>query len=203
VAKDEIDIFDPKGKDKVACFTPQERESFSKFLEKGFVDTFRQLYPEKKQFSYFSARSNAKAEDKGWRIDYFVVSKEHIGMVVDSSIHKEYAGSDHVPIQLKLKLANHKDSEETKEEASLNSKKRAKSVKSPAKVCVAKESVSRHPAKSAARPAPARKPDETESEEEEVMLTRVAPVTMICEPKKVLPQKKTALKSGKKAAVKE
>lgn len=98
VAKDEIDIFDAKGKDKVACFTPQERASFSNFLSQGFVDTFRHLYPSKKQFSYFSARTNAKAEDKGWRIDYFVISKDHLGIVEDSCIHKEYAGSDHVPI---------------------------------------------------------------------------------------------------------
>ena len=47
VAHHEIDIYDPKGKEKTACFTPQERNSFSKFLEQGFVDTFRHFYPEK------------------------------------------------------------------------------------------------------------------------------------------------------------
>ena len=70
----------------------------------GFIDTFRHLYPEKKQFSFWSARINARSVDKGWRIDYFVINKEDAGLVEDSSIHKEYGGSDHCPIQLKLKL---------------------------------------------------------------------------------------------------
>ena len=74
VAHHPIDIFDPKGKDKVACYTPQERTSFGKFLEMGFVDTFRHLYPEKQEFTYFSMRSGARATNKGWRIDYFVVN---------------------------------------------------------------------------------------------------------------------------------
>jgi hypothetical protein len=69
------------------------------------VDTFRLLYPEKKQFSFWSARSGARKEDKGWRLDYFVINKEDADMVLDSTIHGEYHGSDHCPIQLRLKLS--------------------------------------------------------------------------------------------------
>lgn len=98
VAHNEIDIYDPKGKEKVACFTKDERESFSNFLQKGFIDTFRHLYPDKKQFSFWSARINARKEDKGWRLDYFIIDKESAGLVVDSTIHGEYYGSDHCPI---------------------------------------------------------------------------------------------------------
>jgi exodeoxyribonuclease III len=90
VAHQEIDVFDPKGKEKIAGYTPQERESFDKFLKEGFVDTFRHFHPEKKQFSFWSARSGARKEDKGWRLDYFLINKEHMGMVTDSSIHGEY-----------------------------------------------------------------------------------------------------------------
>ncbi len=116
VAHQPIDVFDPKGKEKIAGYTPEERESFDNFLKSGFVDTFRHLYPEKKQFSFWSARSSARKEDRGWRLDYFIINKEDIGMVVDSTIHGEYHGSDHCPIQLRLKCKRTSDQIEVNDE---------------------------------------------------------------------------------------
>lgn len=74
VAHNEIDIYDPKGKDKIACYTPQERESFGDFLKKGYVDTFRNLHPDQKKFSFWSARINARSDNRGWRLDYFLIN---------------------------------------------------------------------------------------------------------------------------------
>ena len=106
VAHKDIDIFDPKGKDKYAGFTPEERRNFSKFLDKGFVDTFRQLYPDRKgAFSYWSMRSNARANNTGWRLDYWVVSKELSTAVEQSEIHPKQMGSDHCPLSLTLDLS--------------------------------------------------------------------------------------------------
>lgn len=73
VAREPIDIYDAKGKEKIACFTPQERASFEGFLKRGFVDVYRFLYPEKQEFTYFSLRTRAKPVNKGWRIDYFII----------------------------------------------------------------------------------------------------------------------------------
>lgn len=104
VAHQEIDVHNPKGSKKCAGFTPQEREEFSKLLEEGWVDTFRQLHPEEVKYSYFSAKNNAKAENKGWRLDYFAVNKEAMPAVIDSDIDVSVPGSDHQPVELKLDL---------------------------------------------------------------------------------------------------
>jgi exodeoxyribonuclease III len=105
VAHKEIDIFDPKNKKKSAGFTNEERESFTKFLEYGYVDTFRHFYPEIVKYSYFSMRAGRKniEENKGWRLDYFITNKDHVGRIVDSQILNEYEGSDHCPIKLIVK----------------------------------------------------------------------------------------------------
>ena len=82
----------------------KERESFNNFLESGYIDTFRHLYPDEVKFSYFSARRvNNKAENKGWRLDYFVINEESKDNLVDSTILNEYFGSDHTPIKLVYK----------------------------------------------------------------------------------------------------
>jgi len=70
-------------------------------LKSGFVDTFRALYPDRKQFSYYSTLvKNARERDLGWRLDYIVVSPKLMQRVQDSIIHDEVEASDHVPIQL-------------------------------------------------------------------------------------------------------
>ena len=106
VAHKEIDIFDPKSKKKSAGFTNEERESFSKFLEFGYVDTFRTLYPDVVKYSYFSTRAVRKSfeDNKGWRLDYFITNCNLMNKIVDSDILIEYEGSDHCPIKLVVKL---------------------------------------------------------------------------------------------------
>lgn len=95
VAYQDIDIHQPKGAEKCAGFTPQERKSFGEFLDKGYVDTFRHLHPGEKKFSYWSAMRNSRENNKGWRLDYFVVSKSIISNVTESTIHQDVMGSDH------------------------------------------------------------------------------------------------------------
>jgi exodeoxyribonuclease III len=108
VAHQEIDICNPKGKEKQAGFTKEERESFSNFLAKGFVDTFRHFNPSKTKYSYWNLRSGARAKNQGWRLDYFVVSRSLLTStdirVVSSEINNELNGSDHCPISLLLEL---------------------------------------------------------------------------------------------------
>lgn len=78
VAHTEIDVYDPKGKDKVPGYTPQERQSFHDFLEqKGFCDTFRFLYPNEVKFTFWSVRQNLRASNRGWRLDYFLMSQDY------------------------------------------------------------------------------------------------------------------------------
>ena len=101
VAKEDIDIFESKGKEKLAGFSKQEKESFKKFLDMGYVDTFRDLHPEEKKYSFFSKRSKAKESNRGWRLDYFVTNKDPKNIVIKDSdiIDKDkYNSSDHVPI---------------------------------------------------------------------------------------------------------
>jgi exodeoxyribonuclease III len=116
VAHREIDVYNPKGFIKNAGFTIQERESFSKFLVEGFVDTFRALYPEEQKYSYFSSLGGIKAlkENRGWRLDYFVVNDSAMQNVQESDIFVEYAGSDHRPIKLVYNLAGVKAKKDEK-----------------------------------------------------------------------------------------
>ncbi|KAL7680031.1 putative AP endonuclease 1, endonuclease/exonuclease/phosphatase [Plasmopara halstedii] len=102
VAHQEIDIHDPKGNRKSAGFTDEERESFGKILENGFIDTFRHLNPDKVEYSYFGYRHNMRMKNKGWRLDYFVVSKALMSNVRSSYIRQSVIGSDHLPIGLEL-----------------------------------------------------------------------------------------------------
>ncbi len=82
VAPTELDIYDTKGKDKVAGFTSQERQSFSGFLQSsGWVDTFRALHPDKVEFTFWSVRQNLRESNKGWRLDYFIVNPSLMSMV--------------------------------------------------------------------------------------------------------------------------
>ena len=104
VARQNIDIFDPKGRERLAGFTQLERESFTKFLKTGFIDVFRKLHPNEKKFSFFTKRATGTREgNKGWRLDYFVVNKNMQNIVVkdcDILDKDKYTASDHVPILL-------------------------------------------------------------------------------------------------------
>lgn len=104
VAHQDIDIFNPKGNKRSAGFTVEEKAEFTKLLEDGWVDTFRQLHPETVKYSYFSAKSNARQENKGWRLDYFVINKEAQKAVHSSDINEKVFGSDHLPVELTIDL---------------------------------------------------------------------------------------------------
>jgi exodeoxyribonuclease III len=105
VAHQDIDIFTPDGHEKIAGFTPQERGWFDTFLKSGFHDVFRELYPDKQQFSFFSFKGNERARNHGWRIDYFIVSESFArqpGLIADCTIDSGVDCSDHSPVSLVL-----------------------------------------------------------------------------------------------------
>uniref|UniRef100_A0A0D9V6T5 DNA-(apurinic or apyrimidinic site) endonuclease n=1 Tax=Leersia perrieri TaxID=77586 RepID=A0A0D9V6T5_9ORYZ len=98
-AHQEIDIHDPAGNRRSAGFTNEERESFeTNFLLKGFVDTFRKQHPDVVAYSYWGYRHNARKTNKGWRLDYFLVSESIAERVHDSYILPDISASDHSPL---------------------------------------------------------------------------------------------------------
>lgn len=104
VAHEEIDLARPKDNVGVHGFTNEEREGFTNFVKNGFVDTFRTLHPdEPNHYTWWSAWSNARARNVGWRIDYFLVSEQLKKRVTDAFILPEVMGSDHCPVGITLK----------------------------------------------------------------------------------------------------
>ncbi|KAH7853390.1 hypothetical protein Vadar_001840 [Vaccinium darrowii] len=104
-AHEEIDIYNPAGNRRSAGFTDEERQSFeTNFLSKGFVDTFREQHPGVVGYTYWGYRHGARKTNRGWRLDYFLVSKSIFGKVHDSYILPDVTGSDHCPIGLVLKI---------------------------------------------------------------------------------------------------
>lgn len=104
VAHKEIDLKNPQTNTKNAGFTPEEREKFSLLLEAGFTDSFRYLYPNKIQYTWWSYRTNSRAKNIGWRIDYFLVSNRLKDKIIDSIILDDVMGSDHCPILLEIDI---------------------------------------------------------------------------------------------------
>ena len=102
VAHEEIDIKNPDINHQNAGFSDEERAKFTELLNAGFKDTFRELYPEKVKYSWWSYRFNARKNNAGWRIDYFVVSNNLMDKVEDSLIYDDIYGSDHCPVGLKV-----------------------------------------------------------------------------------------------------
>ena len=102
VAHQEIDLKNPKTNRRNAGFTDEEREKFTALLNKGFIDTFRTLYPEQITYSWWSYRFHAREKNAGWRIDYFVTSQRLLERIKDAKIHTEIMGSDHCPVELLL-----------------------------------------------------------------------------------------------------
>jgi len=111
VAHREIDLENPKTNGKTAGFTPRERESFGKFLDTGFTDVHRHLFPgEKGEYSFWSYRSQSARENNiGWRLDYFVVSNRILPKVTQSYLRRSVMGSDHCPIGIHLKNSEEKE----------------------------------------------------------------------------------------------
>lgn len=104
VAHQEIDLKNPKTNHHSAGFTDEERAKFTELLNAGFSDTFRTLYPEKIEYSWWSYMYGARAKNVGWRIDYFVVSNRLMPKVKDSVIYTEVMGSDHCPVGIEIDL---------------------------------------------------------------------------------------------------
>jgi len=103
VAHKSIDLKNPKANEKNAGYSIEEREQFSLLLEDGFTDSFRFLYPDRTDaYSWWSYRFNARANNAGWRIDYWLVSEELKERIVESSIDEDILGSDHAPVVLTL-----------------------------------------------------------------------------------------------------
>jgi exodeoxyribonuclease III len=97
-----IDLKNAKSNQKTSGFLPEEREWVQKFLDHGFVDIYRKLYPERVQYTWWTNILNARERGVGWRIDYFLVSEALVDRVKDVIIHEAVKGSDHCPVELIL-----------------------------------------------------------------------------------------------------
>ncbi|WP_125760771.1 exodeoxyribonuclease III [Companilactobacillus hulinensis] len=104
VAHEEIDIKNDKTNHKNPGFSDEERNKFSELLDNGFIDTFRYLHPDEVKYSWWSYRFNARANNAGWRIDYFVISNNGKNMIDSADILTDITGSDHCPIELNINL---------------------------------------------------------------------------------------------------
>lgn len=103
VAHEEIDLANPRSNRRNPGFTDEERGKFGSLLEAGFVDTFRARHPDETgHYSWWSYRSNARAKNVGWRIDYFGVARDMNAQVRDAFILPDVHGSDHCPIGIVL-----------------------------------------------------------------------------------------------------
>lgn len=102
VAHEEIDLKNPKTNRHSAGFSDEERGKFTELLRSGFTDSFRALYPDRVQYSWWSYMMKAREKNVGWRIDYFVVSDRLFPRVKDSFILSDVMGSDHCPVGIIL-----------------------------------------------------------------------------------------------------
>ena len=101
VAHKEIDLKNPKTNRRNAGFTDEERGKMTQLLESGFIDTFRYFYPDiEGKYSWWSYRFKAREKNAGWRIDYFLASRDMESRLKDAKIHTEVFGSDHCPAEL-------------------------------------------------------------------------------------------------------
>jgi exodeoxyribonuclease-3 len=97
-----IDLKNPKQNQKTSGFLPEERAWVQKFLDHGFVDIYRYLYPDRVQYTWWTYRSGARLKGVGWRIDYFLVSESLIPRVKDVIIYENVTGSDHCPVEMEF-----------------------------------------------------------------------------------------------------
>ena len=102
IAHTEIDIHNPVSNKKSSGFLPEERAWLTKFIESGFIDTFRAFNTQPHEYSWWSYRANSRANNKGWRIDYLMATKEMESRLTNGSILQEVKHSDHCPISLEI-----------------------------------------------------------------------------------------------------
>ena len=101
ICHEEIDIHNPKMKG-VSGFLPEEREWLGRFIDSGFIDSFRHLHPERQEYTWWSYRANARANNKGWRLDYGMVTEPLQENIKRSVILSEAVHSDHCPILVEI-----------------------------------------------------------------------------------------------------
>lgn len=99
-AHQEMDLRNPKENEANTGFLPKERAWIDRFLAHGFLDAYRELYPHREQYTWWTYRFNARKRDIGWRLDYFLISERLMPQVEDVIIHTEVKGSDHCPVSL-------------------------------------------------------------------------------------------------------
>lgn len=100
----EIDLARPRENRRTSGFLPEERAALGEFFEAGLVDTFRHMRPAEEKYSWWSQVTNARERNIGWRLDYFLVSRNLVPYIVDADIHPDVLGSDHCPVSLTLAL---------------------------------------------------------------------------------------------------
>lgn len=104
VAHEEIDLKNPATNHLNAGFTDEERAKMTELLSSGFVDSWRFQHPDEVKYSWWSYRMRARERNAGWRIDYFLVSEGLKDSIESTEIHNEVFGSDHCPVELRLKI---------------------------------------------------------------------------------------------------
>lgn len=103
-AHQEMDLKNPKANAKRSGFLPIEREWMDQFFANGYIDTYRHLHPDTVEYSWWSYRFNARANNAGWRIDYFFISENALPMLKAAAIHTNVMGSDHCPVSIELTI---------------------------------------------------------------------------------------------------
>lgn len=105
VAPSEIDVYDPKRLANESGFLPEEREWFKSFIDIGFVDCYRHLYPgEKNVFTWWSMLERGRLSNRGWRIDHICITKGLVKYLKNAVIYQDQEGSDHCPVGITLEI---------------------------------------------------------------------------------------------------
>jgi exodeoxyribonuclease-3 len=99
-AHNEIDLRHPKANKKTSGFLPEERAWIDTYLSHGFVDIYRMLFPDRVEYTWWTYLLNARKNNTGWRLDYFMISEALVPAVNDVKIHSDILGSDHCPVSL-------------------------------------------------------------------------------------------------------
>ncbi len=103
-AHKEIDLANPKENANTSGFLPEERAWIDRYLENGFLDIYRQLYPDRVQYTWWTYRFGARSRNIGWRLDYFLLSEALVSSVRNVTVHDQILGSDHCPVSLTIDL---------------------------------------------------------------------------------------------------
>jgi exodeoxyribonuclease-3 len=101
-AHNEIDLRNPKQNSKTSGFLPEERLWLDKYHEQGFIDIYREIYPDKVQYTWWTYRNEARSRNIGWRLDMFFVSSDLLNYIEGIEIYENIYGSDHCPVSLEI-----------------------------------------------------------------------------------------------------